>query len=262
MIMSSTNGSIRSSSMSSSIARRRPTSTAANGIPKKLSARIPARSERSRKSARARRRGASTSARITFSMERKARRTSKKMSRDRSANMANRSGAEKSVCTPLRTGIWRYECLGSLAPIARASWTRSSSGRWSRIESRRLPTRSPCRPTRSTPRGFLLAVVDQPEITGVLHLCNTGECTWQQYGQHALECAAAVGLPLRTRQVEAIRLEDMKAFVARRPIYTPLATDKFTQLTGIQPRSWQEAVEEYVRSRSGAFQRPLVNKWG
>lgn len=94
---------------------------------------------------------------------------------------------------------------------------------------------------------LLLAVLDRPKICGVLHLCNTGECTWQEYGQHALDCAAAAGLPLRTRKVEPLKLADLKAFVAQRPVYTPLSTAKFTQLTGLTPRSWQEAVAEYVR---------------
>ena len=95
---------------------------------------------------------------------------------------------------------------------------------------------------------LLLAVVDRPEICGVLHLCNTGECTWQEYGQHALDCAVAAGLPLRARKVEPLRLAGMTAFIARRPVYTPLSTAKFTELTGITPRPWQDAVEDYVRT--------------
>lgn len=81
-----------------------------------------------------------------------------------------------------------------------------------------------------------------------MHLCNTGECTWQEYGQHALDCATAAGLPLRARRVGPLRLADMKAFVARRPVYTPLATEKYAKLTGLTPRPWQEAVEDYVRT--------------
>ncbi|MDR3401872.1 MAG: dTDP-4-dehydrorhamnose reductase [Chthoniobacter sp.] len=95
---------------------------------------------------------------------------------------------------------------------------------------------------------LLLALVDRPEIGGVVHLCNTGECTWQEYGQHALDCAAASGLPLRTRHVEPLKLAEMKSFIARRPVHTPLANTKFTQLTGITPRSWREAVKDYVRT--------------
>jgi dTDP-4-dehydrorhamnose reductase len=99
---------------------------------------------------------------------------------------------------------------------------------------------------------LLLAVIDRPEIAGVLHLCNRGECTWQEYGQHALDCAAAAGLPLRARKVEPLKLADMKAFIAKRPVYTPLLTAKFTELTGITPRPWREAVETYVRNSGKA----------
>jgi dTDP-4-dehydrorhamnose reductase len=95
---------------------------------------------------------------------------------------------------------------------------------------------------------LLRPLLDRPEITGVLHLCNTGECTWQQYGQYALDCAAATGLPLRARHVEPLKLADMKAFVARRPVYTPLSNAKHAALTGVAARSWQQAVEEYVRT--------------
>lgn len=94
---------------------------------------------------------------------------------------------------------------------------------------------------------LLLAVIDRPEITGLLHLCNTGQCTWQEYGQQALDCAAAAGLPLRARNVEPLKLADMNAFIARRPVYTPLSTARLAQLTGLTPRPWREAVEEYVR---------------
>jgi dTDP-4-dehydrorhamnose reductase len=95
---------------------------------------------------------------------------------------------------------------------------------------------------------LLAALLERPDADGLVHLCNRGECTWQEYGQRALDCAAAAGLPLRARQVGPIRLADMTAFVARRPVYTPLATDKFTQFTGVTPRPWQEAVDEYIRT--------------
>ncbi|HSI15598.1 MAG TPA: dTDP-4-dehydrorhamnose reductase [Chthoniobacter sp.] len=94
---------------------------------------------------------------------------------------------------------------------------------------------------------LLLAVIDRPEICGILHLSNTGQCTWQEYGQHALDCAAAAGYPLRARQVEPLKLADMTAFLAKRPVYTPLSTARLTELTGLTPRTWRDAVEEYVQ---------------
>ena len=81
---------------------------------------------------------------------------------------------------------------------------------------------------------------------GLLHLCNSGETTWQQYGQHALDCAAAAGVPLKGRTVAPQKMSDIAAFVARRPVYTVMSTAKLTRLTGIVPRAWQDAVKEYV----------------
>ena len=82
---------------------------------------------------------------------------------------------------------------------------------------------------------------------GILHVANQGRCSWREYGQWALDCAAAAGVALRARQVDAISLADMKNFVARRPVHTVMATTKYEQLTGRAPRSWEDAVAEYVR---------------
>ena len=83
---------------------------------------------------------------------------------------------------------------------------------------------------------------------GILHLANRGECSWREYGQWALDCCAAEGVPLRARTVRAISLADMKNFVARRPVHTVMATERYERLTGRIPRPWQEAVAHYVRA--------------
>src|SRR5581483_1294224 len=31
---------------------------------------------------------------------------------------------------------------------------------------------------------------------GIVHLVNSGECTWQEYAQHALDCCRGLGIPL------------------------------------------------------------------
>jgi dTDP-4-dehydrorhamnose reductase len=82
---------------------------------------------------------------------------------------------------------------------------------------------------------------------GLLHLCNAGACSWQEYGQFAVDCAVAGGAPLKGRIVAPQKMADLKAFVAERPVYTVMSTAKLTRLTGITPRSWQDAVEDYVR---------------
>ena len=84
--------------------------------------------------------------------------------------------------------------------------------------------------------------------TGVLHLANAGECSWQEYAQHALDCCHASGVPLKATRVGATTLADMKNWVARRPVYTVLAVEKYRTLTGLSPRPWRDAVADYVKS--------------
>lgn len=81
---------------------------------------------------------------------------------------------------------------------------------------------------------------------GVLHLCNSGSCTWQEYGQYALDCAAEAGMPLKARTVGPLKMADLKAFIAKRPPNTAMSTARLTKLTGLVPRHWREAVREYV----------------
>ncbi len=90
-------------------------------------------------------------------------------------------------------------------------------------------------------------------VGGVLHLTQGGgACTWQEYGQFALDCAARAGVPLKADKVARQSLDEIAAFVAKRPVYTAMATNRITALTGRPMRSWQEALEEYVRRYYGA----------
>lgn len=81
---------------------------------------------------------------------------------------------------------------------------------------------------------------------GVLHLCNGGSCTWQEYGQHALDCAVEAGMPLKARIVGPLRMADLKAFIAKRPPNTAMSPAELTRLTGVKPRDWRDAVREYI----------------
>jgi dTDP-4-dehydrorhamnose reductase len=81
---------------------------------------------------------------------------------------------------------------------------------------------------------------------GVLHFANSGECSWQEYAQHALDCCQASGISLKARTVKPLGLTDMKSWVARRPVYSVLSTAKYAKLTGVSPRSWRDAVADYI----------------
>ena len=54
---------------------------------------------------------------------------------------------------------------------------------------------------------------------------------------------------MRASTVGASSLGEMTNFVAARPVYTVLGTEKLARLTSRAPRDWHEAVEEYVRTR-------------
>jgi dTDP-4-dehydrorhamnose reductase len=82
---------------------------------------------------------------------------------------------------------------------------------------------------------------------GLLHFANAGECSWQEYAQFALDSCHSLGIPLKARAVSPLRLADMKNWIARRPVYSVLSTEKFFSLTGTTPRTWRDAVADYIR---------------
>jgi dTDP-4-dehydrorhamnose reductase len=82
---------------------------------------------------------------------------------------------------------------------------------------------------------------------GLLHFANAGECSWQEYAQFALDSCHSLGIPLKARTVSPSRLADIKNWTARRPVYSVLSTEKFFSLTGTTPRTWRDAVADYIR---------------
>ena len=88
---------------------------------------------------------------------------------------------------------------------------------------------------------------DRDVAGGILHFANAGKCSWQEYGQWALDCCHEAGVPLKARTVGACKLRDMKDWVARRPVYSVLSAAKYAELTGTSARTWRDAVADYIR---------------
>jgi dTDP-4-dehydrorhamnose reductase len=84
--------------------------------------------------------------------------------------------------------------------------------------------------------------------SGLLHLANNGECSWQEYAQWALDCCRAEGVPMKAREIGASSLAEMKSFIAKRPVYSVLSSAKYEAVTGQAPRHWRDAVADYVRN--------------
>jgi dTDP-4-dehydrorhamnose reductase len=83
-------------------------------------------------------------------------------------------------------------------------------------------------------------------LQGIVHFANAGECSWQEYAQWALDRCHEAGLPLKATSVGARKLEDMANWIARRPIYSVLSTAKYTKFTDMPPRTWRDAVADYI----------------
>jgi dTDP-4-dehydrorhamnose reductase len=101
---------------------------------------------------------------------------------------------------------------------------------------------------------MLRTLLEQPHVNGILHLASRGACSWQEYAQWALDCCRRFGVPMAARTIGASSLGEMTNFVARRPIYTVLGTEKFARLTNTETPEWHDAVERYVREHYAAKQ--------
>jgi dTDP-4-dehydrorhamnose reductase len=81
---------------------------------------------------------------------------------------------------------------------------------------------------------------------GILHFANAGQCSWREYAQWAVDCCHDGGLPLKAKTIGERKLRDMTNWIARRPVYSVLSSTKYTKLMGISPRTWREAVSDYI----------------
>jgi dTDP-4-dehydrorhamnose reductase len=93
----------------------------------------------------------------------------------------------------------------------------------------------------------LRPLFDTAALGGVYHICNRGVCTWRDWAEEGINAAAALGLPVKTKNVEPLKLSDIKAMVAQRPVYSPMHCQRIESLIGRPLRTWQEAVRDYVR---------------
>ncbi len=89
-------------------------------------------------------------------------------------------------------------------------------------------------------------VLSEEPYGGILHLANQGTCSWHEWGQHCLDCAADAGIPLKTRKLGKAKMSEITPWKAKRPPRTSLALEKLEKDAGITPRPWKDAVAEFV----------------
>ena len=102
-------------------------------------------------------------------------------------------------------------------------------------------------PTYTLDIAAMLPQFFDPKVEGgILHFANAGQCSWREYAQWAVDCCHNGGLPLKSKTIGERKLRDMTNWIARRPVYSVLSSAKYTKLTGISPRTWREAVSDYI----------------
>lgn len=86
---------------------------------------------------------------------------------------------------------------------------------------------------------------DRQPASGVFHLCNSGHCTWRDWGQACLDIAREAGAPVRVDSISENRMADIPAFLAPRPPNSVMSNAKFASFAGTTPRSWQDALKSH-----------------
>lgn len=81
---------------------------------------------------------------------------------------------------------------------------------------------------------------------GIVHVCNSGSATWHDYAREILRASASRHPAWSSRPVAPLKLSEMSAFRAPRPVHTAMSNEKLSRLTGWTPRSWQSALKAYV----------------
>ncbi len=88
------------------------------------------------------------------------------------------------------------------------------------------------------------AVLDLLHAEGVIHFANSGSVSRFQMVTSIKDEMLKQGKRIKCAQIEPVLSRDFLR-PAKRPSYSVLSTEKFTQITGKQPRPWKEAMGEY-----------------
>ena len=152
--------------------------------------------------------------------------------------------------------------------VARVSWlygpARAAFPEWiidkaSYEKELSLPGNKIACPTSSPDVALLLKslLLDHPlEAKGIFNVCNSGSCSWQEWGQACLDEIMERGVSLSTQTIGLNQLEDIAAFKAKRPEYSALDNTKLAKVLGAAPRHWRIALREHLEKSS--FRNPIV----
>jgi dTDP-4-dehydrorhamnose reductase len=83
---------------------------------------------------------------------------------------------------------------------------------------------------------------------GVFHFSNSNQTSWYEFAQEIHRQALALGYPLKVQKIEPIKTEEYPT-PSKRPAYSALDTHKISKALESSPRTWQEALMDYLTMR-------------
>lgn len=100
-------------------------------------------------------------------------------------------------------------------------------------------------PTSTRDLAQAIAALLQHDVTGPLHVTNSGDCTWFEFARFIFAHAGLSHVEVRpTTTTEFGR-------PAPRPAYSVLDCSRYVSVAGTPLRSWQEALVVYLEARRG-----------
>jgi dTDP-4-dehydrorhamnose reductase len=102
------------------------------------------------------------------------------------------------------------------------------------------------RPTFAADLAWGIRRLVEKRVTGVVHFANAGDATWFELASEALAREGHADVLVRPVPTSAFPRP------ARRPRWSVLDTSLYERLTGGVPRSWREALGDYLADRRAA----------
>ncbi len=121
-----------------------------------------------------------------------------------------------------------------------ANFIRTILGRAMKGDTLRVASDQVGCPTSSRDLAVAVRNLLEAGARGIVHFSSEGETSWFGLARHVLERS---GIPAGS--LFAARSKDLP-YPAPRPAYSVLSKEKYRRITGVTPRPWEEAVEEYL----------------
>ena len=94
-------------------------------------------------------------------------------------------------------------------------------------------------PTYSVDLSRAIGALMRKSARGTFHVVNSGSCTWYQFARRIVQLTggSSTVVPITSSRLNR---------PAARPAFSVLSTRKYTEVTGEEMRSWEEALTEYL----------------